>query len=224
MKRTTIAAVCALIPPVVGCDRPTVAPPMANLVVPQPAAVAWRPTLVEDGFMFRDEAAFRDYLRRSEVVVTGNLTSWDGPRGTLRVEAVILGRAEAELTLVASGGSIRPRPGQKVIALLWRSEGKYLLNSFCAASGLYSHTEPLAAYIRQSLSGRAVGSTPTAGMSQTRTMGVSRRAGVSEAGAATIAEPGDQAPRVEVHDAGKLTGQPPTPGRPSRVAAVGDGR
>src|SRR5687767_14035666 len=124
MRRPILAVHCLLLSLSVGCGqadvKPTAAPKAAagRPADAGPARVAWTPSIVEDGEMFRDEASFRAYVKASEVAAVGTLVSWEGTSGKLRVERVIHGQAGDELSLSYSGGFIRPVPGQRVIALL----------------------------------------------------------------------------------------------------------
>ena len=154
MKPAFIVVSCLLFP-VAGCGRRDTSgaatKPVAGRSVVAEAGVTWAQSLVEDGSMFRDEATFRDYLKGAEVVAIGTLSSWDGRDGMLRVERVLRGRAGEELALRASGGGVRPKPGRRVIALLSTRDGRMALHSFCAAGGLYTFTEGLAAYVEGTL-------------------------------------------------------------------------
>ena len=157
--KASFTALWCLLSLAAGCGR-RVAPDVAHEPdeVARPDApavgVAWVPSLVEDGSMFRDESAFRSYLEGSEVVVVGILTSWDGRDGRLRVERVLRGRADAELTFRGSGGFVRPGSGSRVIALLSMSDGGFALHSFCAAGGAYAYTDSLAGYLEETLRDR----------------------------------------------------------------------
>jgi hypothetical protein len=157
--RSSSAVICCLLSLSAGCGR-RAAPDAETVSVPKlpvaPAAdVTWTPSLVEDGYIFRNEAAFRDYVGRAQVVAVGTLTSWDERRGRLRVERVLRGQVGAELPLLSSGGFVRPAPGTRVIALLSSRDGRLTLHSFCAAGGVYRYTDPLAAYVEVTLRGRS---------------------------------------------------------------------
>jgi hypothetical protein len=118
--------------------------------------ITWTKSIVPGGFMFQDEAAFRDYVRGSEIVAVGTWTSSGDGRngrvyGTLHVERALSGPADADIDLYPTGGFLPAEPGQRVIALLSTQRGKLKLNSFCAASGLYRYSRPLEAYIEETL-------------------------------------------------------------------------
>ena len=159
MRRAILAVHCLLLSLVAGCGEADVKPAVAPRATARhadagPARVAWTPSIVEDGDMFRDEASFRAYVKGAEVAAVGTLASWEGTSGKLRVERVIRGRAGDELSLSYSGGFIRPVPGQRVIALLSTRNGKLILHSHCAAGGLYAYTEQLASYVESAWQGR----------------------------------------------------------------------
>lgn len=71
--KTTRSSVACLIALGLGCGSSPDGPP-----APAAPRVAWSPTLIADGSMFRDEKAFRSYVARAEIVATGILDSWDG--------------------------------------------------------------------------------------------------------------------------------------------------
>jgi hypothetical protein len=124
--------------------------------VAAPARITWSKSVIPGGFMFQDEAAFRDYVRRSEIVAVGTWTSSGDGRngrayGTLHVERVLRGAADADIDLYPTGGFLSAEPGQRMIALLSTQRGKLRLHSFCAANGLYGYSEPLEAYIQETL-------------------------------------------------------------------------
>lgn len=156
MRWIFTAVPCMLLGLAIGCVRSD-PPRMASrsMAAAQPAEPSieppWKPSQREAGYMFRDEVTFRAYVQRSEIVAIGILNSPDQGRWSLRVERVLRGQPAPELTLFPSGGGVRQKPGQRVIALLATDRGRLKLNSFCAAGGVYSYMEPLADSIRAAL-------------------------------------------------------------------------
>jgi hypothetical protein len=151
MKAAVIAASCALVFLAAAFGPRWFGKPAPAAVEQAAAQAEWKPSLVEDGYMFPDQADFRDYLESSEIVAIGTLTAWNGLDGTLRVDRVLRGRAGAELSLRAGGGAVRPAVGERVVALLSKRDGKMTLHSLCAAGGLYHLNKPLVAYLDSAL-------------------------------------------------------------------------
>ena len=104
--------------------------------------------------MFRDEAEFRAYLQRSEIVAIGTVTSWEKSTGKLHVDRILRGQPGEELSLRESGGFVPREPGKRVIALLSTDRGKKILHSHCAAGGVYPYSKPLASYVEAALQDR----------------------------------------------------------------------
>lgn len=116
------------------------------------SAAEWDPALLEGGFMFRDAKAFGDYVRNSEVVAIGRLSAWNKLQGEVRVEKVLRGAPLETQGFRYSGGlALKPVQGDKVLVLLRKKEGKWLLHSFCSAPGLYVHSEPLEELVAREL-------------------------------------------------------------------------
>ena len=102
--------------------------------------------------MFRDYAAFRAYVSRAEFIAVGTLTQWDGTSGAVEVKTVLRGKAPDEtVRVLPTGGRVLSAPGQQVLFLLSRRDGKLKLHSFCDAPGLYAYSESLASLIKDAL-------------------------------------------------------------------------
>jgi hypothetical protein len=112
----------------------------------------WDPALVEGGFMFKDAAAFREYLLSADSVAVGRLTAWDGQQGQVRVEKVHRGAPGREPAFAASGGLVRAARGDKVLVVLAADKGRTVLHSYCAASGLFPVTGDLDKLVAELLS------------------------------------------------------------------------
>jgi hypothetical protein len=116
------------------------------------AGVRWDPARVEGGFMFRDAAAFRSYVRTADVIAVGTLKDWDGARGTVAVEKRYRGKAkDGPLAFTANGGIVAAKAGQKVLVLLQTRKDATQLHSYCAAPGLFRYSEELLALVQAAL-------------------------------------------------------------------------
>lgn len=102
----------------------------------------WNPDLIAGGFMFKDTAAFRQYLLVADMVAFGRLTARDDNGGKVRIEKVLRGAptkdSSKEVSFTSSGGLVRASPGDKVLVVIDHKDGRAVLRSFCGASGLFS--------------------------------------------------------------------------------------
>jgi len=162
--KSALIAVPGFLLLVAGCSQtptPPAAPkpPLTILIRPiAPAAkvaptakLTWTKSIVPGGFMFKDEAAFREYLQRSEIVAIGTMTLGEKYAGKLHVERVLRGQAEPDLLLPNSRGFVPTEPEKRVIALISTYRGELTRNSLCPAGGIYPYSEPLADYIAAAL-------------------------------------------------------------------------
>jgi hypothetical protein len=119
------------------------------------AGPAWDDAAIDGGFMFRDAAEFQAYVAEAETVAVGTLATWDGSRGTLKVQKLSRGKGPADsLSLVYTGGTVVAKVGERVLALLTASkDGK--LHSYCAASGLFRYSDSVASHVEKGLARRA---------------------------------------------------------------------
>ena len=117
-----------------------------------PKQVAWEPSLLEGGYMFEDAQQFGAYVRRAEIIAMGVLTEWDGSKGRVRLESVLRGKlSDATVPVIATGGVVRPKPGERVLFLIAPRDGEFKLHSFCGASGMYDYTADLELVVIRSL-------------------------------------------------------------------------
>lgn len=120
----------------------------------KPKDVVWTPALMEarGGYMFENAQQFGAYVRWAQIVGTGVLIEWDGTKGKVRLESVFHGKVnDKSVSVVADGGIVLPKRGDKVLFLLAPRDGRLKLLSFCGASGMYSYSDDLAAIIKKSL-------------------------------------------------------------------------
>jgi hypothetical protein len=114
--------------------------------------VAWTPSLLDGGGMFQDFQHFGWYVRSAQIVATGVLREWDGTKGNVQLDSVLHGEIkDASVLVVATGGFVRPKRGDKVLFLLSPRDGQLKLHSFCAASGMYNFSDDLASVIKRAL-------------------------------------------------------------------------
>jgi HEAT repeat protein len=106
-------------------------------------APGWDPQLFAGASMFESSSAFQKYLFGANAVVIGKLTSWDGEKGSVRIEKNLQGKAEKEVGFVHGGGIAQASAGDKVIVVLREDKGTIRLQSFCGASGLYRYSGDL---------------------------------------------------------------------------------
>ncbi len=114
--------------------------------------VAWDPSLLEGGYMFKDVEEFHGYVRRAEIVAAGILSEWDGFKGKVQVDSVYHGKlSDKAVRVISTGGIVRPKVGDKVLFMLSHRDGELKLHSFCGASGLYNYSDDLASALRKSI-------------------------------------------------------------------------
>ena len=170
MKSTTCVLISAVFL-IAGCGRGS-APTKSNDQAPQRVVdgsstspgriqneegkeVAWKTSLLEGGYMFQNAQVFGAYVHRAQIVATGVLTDWDGTKGNVQLDSVLHGTAnDKSVPVVATGGIVRTRHGDKVLFLLAPRDGELKLHSFCGASGMYIYSDDLASVIRKSLRSR----------------------------------------------------------------------
>jgi hypothetical protein len=149
VMRTTRALSAALLAlSTFGCgsgSQPDVADgPALPQVSPRanPEPVAWDPKSIEGGYMFRDFDSFQGYVQESEFIGRGVLKKREGFEVTVAIHEVIQGRAGTkELNARQTGGMIFAVPGEEVLILTERRNGRTVLNSRCGAPGLYQYTD-----------------------------------------------------------------------------------
>lgn len=167
MKPTTYFLISAVVV-VAGCgrdstptatpDHPTKRSADRTLKKPRseakekPKEVVWEPSLLAGGYMFEDVQQFGAYVRRAQIVATGVLTEWDGSKGQVRLGSVFHGKLkDKSVPIIATGGVVRPKLGDKVLFLLAPRDGEPKLHSFCGAAGMYKYSDDLAFVVKKSL-------------------------------------------------------------------------
>jgi len=171
MKITTCILISAVLP-VCGCGRDS--PPAAMEDQPaqrvvdeasrtsnsqrkeEPQAVVWNPSFIGGSLMLGDVRQFGAHVRGAQIVATGVLSEWDETRGKgfgkVRVDAVLHGKLNSEsVPVIATGGVIQPKVGDKVFLLLAPRDGKLKLYSFCDSPGMYKYSDELMLVIKNSL-------------------------------------------------------------------------
>lgn len=115
----------------------------------------WDPAQVEGGFMFETAAEFRAYVGRADVVAAGTLRDWDGSAGTLTVAKVYRGKSKPKtLRIAANGALVAAKAGDRVLVLLRAQDGALVPHSFCAAPGVFRHSDALLGQMLEALKAR----------------------------------------------------------------------
>jgi RNA polymerase sigma factor (sigma-70 family) len=104
----------------------------------------WGPELFEGAFMFDGPAAFRKYLLGADAVAVGKLTRWEVAKGgTVQIEKALRGKLPDEVAFAYAGGLILGKPGDRVLVVLRKEHGRFVLDATCGAPGLFRGSKEL---------------------------------------------------------------------------------
>ena len=85
------------------------------------------------------------------VIPQNATTKFNKPHTSTRLRSKTL--PHRTVSVLSTGGRVLSVPGQQVLFLLSRRDGKLKLHSFCGAPGLYAYSESLASLVKDTLVG-----------------------------------------------------------------------